>query len=136
MKKINLIKSVERTPATNLQGMTSLSTTKVRLPLGVVWQPVTVKPHAQLTISDKVENKVTIWTAKLEFLTCEEIDDRGQWAYRCQLLDGRYRLIGNPERPFPIVSVQENMPEKVTENQLNKVSVEWSVPRFIPYISE
>ena len=136
MKKIQIITSLERTPVERLQGMTQVSATSVRLLPGISWQSLKIKPHAQLSISDKVEDGNTVWTAKLVFKTCEEFGDRGRWAYRCKLLDGRYRLIGSDERPYPVASVLENMPENVTDNQLNEVTVNWQSARFIPYITE
>lgn len=136
MKKIQIITAVDRTPVTSLQGMLRISKTDVRLPGGISWQPIAIKPHAQLSISDNVENGNTVWTAKLVFKTCEEFGGRGRWAYRCRLLDGRYRLIGSDERPYPVASVLENMPEKVTDNQLNEVTVNWQSARFIPNIIE
>lgn len=136
MKQIKIVTAVERTPVTSLQGMKFISKTTAQLPSGISWQPLEIKPHAQLTISDKVENKNNIWTAKLVFKTCQEFVDRDRWAYRCRLLDGRYRLIGTDERPYPVASVSENMPENVTENQLNEVTVNYQSARFIPYIEE
>jgi hypothetical protein len=136
MKQIKIVTAVERTPVTSLQGMKFISKTTAQLPSGISWQPLEIKPHAQLTIFDKVENKNNIWTAKLVFKTCQEFVDRDRWAYRCRLLDGRYRLIGTDERPYPVASVSENMPENVTENQLNEVTVNYQSARFIPYIEE
>lgn len=136
MKKIQIITAVDRIPVTSLVGMSRVLKTGVKLPSGINWQPLAIKPHAQLSISDKVEDKNTVWTAKLVFKTCEEFGDRGRWAYRCKLLDGRYRLIGDYERPYPVTSVLENMPENVTENQLNEVTVNWQSARFIPHIIE
>ena len=136
MKQIKIITAVDRAPVTSLQGMTRISKTSVRLPSNINWEPLSIKPHAQLTISDKVEDKNTIWTAKLVFKTCEEFGDRGRWAFRCRLLNGQYRLIGSEERPYPTASVLENIPESVTENQLNEVTVNWSSPHFIPNIQE
>ena len=133
---IRIITAVERTPITNLQGMTRISNTAVRLPAGIVWQPLNIKPHGQLSVSDKVEDKATVFTAKLVFKTCEAFGDRGRWAYRCRLSDGQYRLVGSDQRPYPIASVLEIMPENVTENQLNEVTVTWQSPYFIPSIVE
>jgi hypothetical protein len=136
MKKIQIITAVDRIPVTSLVGMSRVSKTGVKLPYGINWQPLAIKPHAQLSISDKVEDKNTVWTVKLVFKTCEEFGDRGRWAYRCKLVDGSYRLIGTDERPYPVASVLENMPENVTDNQLNEVTVNWQSARFIPYIIE
>ena len=136
MKQIKIVTKVERTPVTNLQGMTRISKTGVRLPSGISWQPIHIKPHAQLSVSDKKEDGVTVWTAKLVFKTCEEFGDRGRWAYRCLLHNGQYRLIGSDERPYPVASVLESMPENVTDNQLNEVTVNWQSTHFIPNITE
>ncbi len=136
MKKIQIITAVDRIPVTSLVGMSRVSKTKVKVPSGISWQPLPIKPHAQLSITDKVEDKNTVWTAKLVFKTCEEFEERGRWAYRCRLSDGRYRLIGSSERPFPVASIGENMPENVTENQLNEVTVSWQSALFVPFISE
>jgi hypothetical protein len=136
MHLLKIITTIERTPVINLVGMIRISEKEVTLPSGIQWQPLKIKPHAQLSISDKKEDKFDIWTAKLTFKTCEEFGDRGRWAYRCKLSGGRYRLIGSDERPYPVASVIENMPDNVTENQLNEVTVNWQSPHFIPYIRE
>ena len=136
MKKIQIITAIDRIPVTSLVGMSRVSKTGVKLPYGINWQPLAIKPHAQLSISDKVEDKNTVWTVKLVFKTCEEFGDRERWAYRCKLVDGSYRLIGTDERPYPVASVLENMPENVTDNQLNEVTVNWQSVHFIPYIIE
>ena len=62
MKKIQIITSLERTPVERLQGMTQVSATSVRLLPGISWQSLKIKPHAQLSISDKVEDGNTVWT--------------------------------------------------------------------------
>lgn len=136
MKQIKIVTKVERIPVTSLQGMTRISKTGVRLPSGISWQSLNIKPHAQLSISDKKVDGNTVWTAKLIFKTCEEFEDRGRYAYRCKLHNGQYRLIGSDERPYPVASVLESMPENVTDNQLNEVTVSWQSPYFIPYIQE
>lgn len=136
MKQIKIITEVDRVPVTSLRGLARISKTSVRLPSGISWEPIAIKPHAQLSISDKVEENNTVWTAKLVFKTCEELGDRERCAYRCRLSNGQYRLIGSDERPYPIASVQESMPESVTDNQLNEVTVNWSSTHFIPNIQE
>ena len=136
MKQIKIITAVDRISVTSLVGMTRISKTGVRLPPGLTWLPLTIKPHAQLTITDKIEDKVPVWSAKLVFKTCDEFSDRDRWAYRCRLHDGRYRLIGTSERPYPVASVGEYMPENVTDNQLNEVTISWQTPTFIPLIVE
>ena len=136
MKQIKLVTSVERTHVSRLSGMVRVSKTEVRLPAGIVWTPLEIKPHAVLSVSDKQEEKVTVWTAKLTFKTCETLPDREHYAYRVGISNGQYRLIGTDERPFPVASVVESMPENVTDNQLDEVIITWQSPRFVPSIRE
>ena len=125
-----------RTPASNLNGMTRMSKSEVSLPSGIEWEELDIKPHAQLVVSDKQEGKNTVWNAKLAFKTCLDTVDREKYAYLCVLTNGQCRLIGTDERPFPVVTVQESMPENVTDNQLNEVTVNWQSPRFIPSVMD
>lgn len=134
MKQINIVTKVERTRVTNLTGMVRLTMSTVSLPASIEWESLEIKPHAQLVITDKQQNKNTVWTAKLSFKTCQQMPDRDRYAYLCHLSDGQRRLIGSDERPYPVMSVQENMPENVADNQLNEVSVSWDSPLFIPYV--
>lgn len=136
MKQIRIVTKVERTPIRNLDGLTRISETEVSLPNNITWEPLNIKPHAQLSIIDKQEDKNTVYDAKLVFKTFGDFSKRKRWAYRCLLSNGQYRLIGSDDRPYPVTSVNENMPENVTENQLIEVTVNWKSPRYIPTISE
>lgn len=134
MKQIKIVTRIDRTPVTSLQGMYRKSKTSVCLPQNINWQPIDIKPHAQLSINNKQENGVTIWTAKLVFRTSGGQGERVRWAYRCRLSNGQYRLIGSDARPYPVTSVFENMPESVTGDQLSEVTVTWQSDSFIPSI--
>ena len=136
MKIIKIVTAVERIPVQYLGGMFRVNLTSVSVPAATEWQAIQIKPHAQLVITDKQEDKNTVWTAKLTFKTCETMAGRGHFAYRCRLKNGQYRLVGTDERPYPVLSVSETMPENVTDNQLNEVTVSWSSPRFIPSLLE
>ena len=136
MTQIRIVTKVERTPIRNLDGLTRISETEVSLPNNITWEPLNIKPHAQLSIIDKQEDKNTVYDAKLMFKTFGDFSKRKRWAYRCLLSNGQYRLIGSDDRPYPVTSVNENMPENVTENQLIEVTVNWKSPRYIPTISE
>lgn len=136
MKQIRIVTKVERTPVRNLAGMTRISETEVRLPSEISWEPISIKPHAQLSIVDKQEDNNTVWDARLVFKTCDGFGSRKRWAYRCLLSNGQYRLIGSDDRPYPVTSLSETMPENVTENQLTEVTVSWKSSWFIAVIVE
>ncbi|MDO4309962.1 MAG: hypothetical protein Q4C43_04460 [Prevotella sp.] len=134
MKSINLVTAVERTYYRNLEGMRYFGLTGVMLPVGIVWSPLTVKTPCSLVISDKNEDNNTLYTAKLVFKTCSALVDRKHYVYRCRLMDGRCRLLGTNERPFTVMSVTENMPERITDSHLNEVTISYTINRFIPFI--
>lgn len=136
MQCLKIVVSVERTKCKNLSGVKFISPTKVKVPSDVNWQAIAVRAHASLTIADKIDDKVRMFTATLKFSTADDMDDRDKFAYRVKLTDGTYRLIGEYERPFPVTLVQENMPEKETDNQMNDVTVTYTNARNIPIIGE
>ena len=130
---IKMVLAVERTLCSGLKiENTGLKT--VRITNDPQWKTLKTKNHPSLSITDKLEDKVPVYTATLKFYTYEDLDDHRYYAYRVRLADGSYRLIGTPERPYPAMISEETMPEKPTDNQLNLVTVTWSVPRNIPYI--
>lgn len=98
------------------------------------WESIPIKVPARLTISDKIEDGVRLYTAQLVFRTCEEPGDRGRKVYRCKTADGRYYLIGTNDRPYPVSSVTVSHPDNMTDNQLNEVTVTYTSAMKIPYI--
>lgn len=134
MKSIKLVTSVERTLCSNLTGMLRRSSRTVMVPDNVEWKKISVRAHPSLSISEKVESKVPILTATLKFFTCQDFADRKKYAFRVKLVDGSYILIGSGSRPYPIMTVQENMPEKPSDNQWKEVTVTWSTSSQIPQI--
>lgn len=132
MKTIKNIISVERIYHSSLSGIRTINTRLVLLPSDLVWQNITCKIPASLVISDKDDDNNTIYTAKLIFKTCEDLDYRKHYCYRCKTADGHYLLIGTDERPYPKTNVQENYPDNLSDNQMKDVTVEYSSDRNIP----
>ena len=134
MKKIRIVKTVERISVQKLVGMTRISNSEVLLPEETDWQKIAIKPHAQLSVADKQDEKNTVWDVKLVFKTCDAFDFQKRWAYRVLLNTGHYMLIGTDDRPYPVTSASDTMPEKVTDNQLTEVTVSWKTNRRVPVI--
>ena len=134
MQCLKIVISVERTKCKNLSGVKFISPTKVKVPSDVNWQAITVRAHPSLTIADKIDDKVRMFTSTLKFSTADDMTNRDKFAYRVKLTDGTYRLIGTYERPYPITLAQENMPEKETDNQMTDVTVTYTNARNLPII--
>ena len=89
-----------------------------------------IKKPAQLTISDKLEDKVRLYLSKLVFYLCADTYvDSDRMAFLCETIDGKRYLIGTAERPFPIVTQQEIHPANGSDNQLTEVTVSWTTAK-------
>ena len=126
--------AIDRIPVSSLLGFQRVGTNSVKLNSEIPWQSLSIKVPARLTISDKIDNGMRIYTAQLVFRSCEEVSDLGRWAYRCKTADGKYYLIGTDERPYPVGTVTTNHPDNMTDNQLSEVTVIYTSGNPIPYI--
>jgi hypothetical protein len=126
--------AVDRLRAGEIVGFRPVSRTSVQVSPLTPWESIPIKVPARLTISDKVEDGVRLYTAQLVFRTCAETGDRGRTVYRCKTADGKYYLIGTNARPYPLASVTTNHPDNMTDSQLSEVSVNWTSTSEIPYI--
>jgi hypothetical protein len=125
---------IERLPASGLTGLRRVDAGSVALPEGLAWQSISIKVPARLTISEKVEDRVRMYTAQLVFRTCEEPWDRGRNVYLCRLADGSRRLIGNGRRPYPVATRTENHPDNMADSQLAEVTVSYTSDSEIPFV--
>lgn len=135
MNTVKIVLKVERTPCSSLAGLRRTAIASVKIPDGVEWEELAVRQHPSLAISEKVDDKVPLWTATLKFLTCQDITDRKHYAYRVTLAGGRQRLIGTDARPYPVLTVAEQMPEKPSDNSWNEATVTWTTPLMVPWVA-
>lgn len=133
MKTVKNIIKIERTYYKNLQGMIRISNNTVRIP-DVTWDKINIKSPAKLTISDATVDHNLIFTSKLIFLTCDNLDRNRHYAYQCTTVDGNTYLIGSFERPFVTLSIAENHPDNMNDNQLDEVAATYITTRKIPLI--
>ena len=126
--------AIDRVSAGAIVGLRRLSVSSVQVSSVTPWENIPIKVPARLTISDKIEDGVRVYTAQLIFRTCKELDDRERKVYRCKAANGRYYLIGTNDRPYPISTVTQNHPDNMTDNQLDEVTVNYTSSNKIPYI--
>jgi hypothetical protein len=131
---MNVVIAIDRIPCSELSGLYWTGNNKVKVMEGLSWEPVNIKIPASLSITDKDDDKNQLYTATLKFKTCEKLSRMARYAYRATLTDGTKKIIGTDQRPFPVVTITQNMPENVTDNQLDEVTVTWTVNRQIPDI--
>lgn len=78
-------------------------------------------------MSDKIENKVRIYTSKLTALLPErfEVGNR-KLCFRVTAVSGEQYLIGTDKRPFPIVTFNENYPNSTSTRCGSTMTVTYS----------
>lgn len=131
---LKIIRKVERASCSDLNGMQRTSSGTVKLPDGIQWEEIAVRPYPTLSIAEKVDDKVLMRTATIKFYTCQELGHRKNYAYRLTLIGGKQLLIGSNKRPFPILTTAESMPEKPTDNSWTEVTITLTTPLSIPQI--
>ena len=110
-------------PASYLEGMVTVKPGVVDIQDHVTWEQVKIQVPAKLSIINKVEDKNTVWTTTLTFRTCEDRSDRRHACYLVTLASGEKLLIGSCQRPYPVTTVSDSIPDNVTDSQLQEVTV-------------
>ena len=127
--------AIDRTPVTSIVGFQRTGRNSVKMDAATPWQSLKIKVPARLTITDKIEDGVRLYTAQLVFKTCSE--DLVNWerhAFRCHTADGKQVLIGSDDRPYPVATVNNPRPDNMTDSQLCEVTVNYTSASQIPYI--
>ncbi len=125
---------IDRLQSGSIVGLRKLSASCVSVSSVNSWESIPIKVPARLTISDKIDDGVRLYTAQLVFRTCEEPIDIERMVYRCKTADGRYYLIGNNDRPYPVTTVNDTHPDNMRDSQLYEVNVNYTSACKIPYI--
>ncbi len=131
---LKLVKTVEYIPVTSISEMIRVNNKVTSCTCSEEWNQLCVRQHAQLSLTDELEDKATIYSAELTFYTPQEIDRSQRYAWKLTMVDGTVRIIGSNNRPYAIVSVTESAPTSATDNQWNEVKVTYSAVQSIPYL--
>lgn len=134
MKTTRNVIAVDRIFPDMLLGYLRIGARSVQVSSTTPWVNIPIKVPAKLTVSDKVDDGIRMYSAQLMFRTCMEINDRVRVVYRCKTADGSYILIGSNTRPYPVTTVTEPHPDNMTDSQLNEVTVNYTSACPIPII--
>ena len=126
--------AIDRCRADQLIGLRAVDASHVVISEQTPWTPIPIQIPARMTLSEKVESGVRLYSTQLQFRTCGDPRDHGRWVYRCKTADGRHLLVGTDGRPFPVSSVTTNHPDNMTDSQLHEVSVTFTSARKTPEI--
>lgn len=120
-----LVNSIEIFPVDNFV-CTRINALSVSIPNDVEWIKIQIKPFAKLSISDKFTDKNRLWSSELSFYTAMEIPTDIRFVWKIGLTNGKFILLGDGKRPYPIHTVVDDFPDNPTENQLSTVKVTYT----------
>lgn len=126
--------AIDRIQAGSIIGLHRIDESSVAVSPLTSWVSLPIKVPARLTVNEKIEDGVRLYTAQLVFRTCKEPDDMRRMVYRCKTADGKYLLIGSNDRPYPVSTLGINLPDNVTDSQLDEITVNYTSTAQIPYI--
>ena len=112
-----------------------VSKDSVTVPL-IGWEEIDILVPAKLSIISNVEGKNTIHKAQLTFRTCEDLNGNEHYAYLVSTADGKRYLLGRKERPYPVLTVSDTMPDNFNDSQLKEYTVTYSSAVRIPKIAD
>ena len=114
-----------------------LSQDEVRL-LGMSnFQEIPIRKPASLAINTEYRDGVLVSTAALNFHACEPFRQVSYpYIVVATCADGTRYLIGNGEKPHPIVSTTKNLANDFTSSQLMQVSISWVTDGYVHIIKD
>ena len=134
MNTIQNVISVSRIPCSSLDEMQRVNDNVISLP-DDGWSGIDIRVPAKLSINNKVEGGVTVYSHQLTFRTCEDIETRGHWAYKIGLADGTRLLLGSYDRPYPVTVSSRTLPDNLSDSQLFEVTVTLATREDLPQIA-
>lgn len=121
------IKKVEMIEAKHLVNSTIINSSSILLQIYRPFSKLETVGLSSVETSEKIENKVRIYTYKLTALLPEtfEVGNR-KLCFRVTTISGEQFLIGTDKRPFPIVTFNENYPNSTSARCGSTMTVTYS----------
>ena len=136
MKRLSYICQVQRIPVSELPFDTLLGNSTFDIPESYGWPIVKCQKPAKLEITDKIEDGLRFYTHKLTFRTdSANLDMQGDYAYVVSTIEGKRYLIGNAERPYPIINMSDVHPDSLGTSTMVEYTVQWGSTRKAPRLA-
>jgi hypothetical protein len=126
--------SVSRINIELLASMVRIDNNRVSIDNSPEWEKLKIEIPGDLVLSSKIENKQTIYTAKLTFQYCGDSYSTGKFAYKVSLANGKKIIIGSGERPYPVVETSEDLSSGNSNSQLLSIVINYSSAQEIAFI--
>lgn len=135
MEQLKSVISISRILSSDLSGVVFKRSGIVRVPETINSEVINIQVPARLSIINKVEGKATLWETTLVFHTCQDLSECDKhYCYIATLANGKRKLIGNGQRPYPKTVTSDNLSENVKDSQLQEVTItlkHWQKPPII-----
>lgn len=132
---LNNIVKISVVPSHQLIGYSRISDSEASYNEDTFFSALEIKQPAQLTITDKIEDKQRIYTSKLTFKICKKwIRNAHHISFLVESMSGQKYLIGTDTHPYPIITQQEIHPDNYKDNQLTEVNVTYNSVLIPPII--
>jgi hypothetical protein len=105
--------------AVSLLGDVQFLNDKVVVLPSLKWTRHNVKIPVSVEVSDVIESRNRIFTTKMTFQTCEDIDvDTIPLAFRVTSALGESFMIGSHDRPYPVINKTDPYPSNMGDSTL------------------
>lgn len=84
--------------------------------------------HAQMSVTDKLDNNVRMFDIKINATTCDLIDLPIRPAFLITTLEGEELLIGSHEQPFPTTSNNSIYSSSPSTRSVNTLTISYYGP--------
>ena len=134
--ELNNIVKIAIVPCNDITGLKRISATECKISADVPFIDFPeFKSPAQLFITDKDDDNNRTYTSKLSIMTCADwITHARRLAFLCETVSGIRYLVGNNERPYPVITQTQNHPSGSSDSQLTEVAVSWVSSKIPPII--
>lgn len=127
---IRYIRKIEICPARHIRAAHPLPDgLSVHLPEWAPWRELPVVGLASLQVEEELISGVRIYTAKISASLPERFVPVQHAALRLTDVRGRQLLVGLSERPYPLLTQEDALPDKPTEASRTQLNATWTAPR-------
>ena len=124
---IRYIRKIEICHARHVRTATPLPDgLSVRLPDWAPWQPLPTVGLSSLQVTEELQNGQRIYTSRLTATLPARFVPEQRTALRLTDVQGRQLLVGLAERPYPLLTQEDILPERPSEASRTQLTATWA----------
>ena len=124
---LRYIRKIELCAARHVRTATPLPDgLSVRLPDWAPWQPLPTVGLSSLQVTEELQNGQRIYTSRLTATLPARFVPEQRTALRLTDVQGRQLLVGLAERPYPLLTQEDILPERPSEASRTQLTATWT----------